>query len=226
MALHGITAGADGLEEARRTARVRGVEILGDAELILLLMGPGRGSSAGSCQALLSRAGGIRGISRASTRELALAAGVGEARALRVQAALELGRRAALIKADDGSPVRSSADVHARLAPRVAQLMHEVFMALGLDVRGRIVSEHRIAEGGLDECAVNPRDVFRPLLKCGACSCIVAHNHPSGDPAPSTQDRLLSVRMAEAGRLLGLRVLDHVIIASGGWYSFRDEGVI
>jgi DNA repair protein RadC len=83
-----------------------------------------------------------------------------------------------------------------------------------------------VAEGGLDECGVSPRDVFRPLLRTGACSCILAHNHPSGEPEPSSQDRLLTLRMAEAGRLLGLRVLDHVIIAAAGWYSFRDEGLI
>lgn len=215
---------AAALEDARRVARVRGVEGLGDAELLCLLLGQGPGFEPG--RALLGCIGGIRGLVGASARELAGAAGVGEARALRVLAALELGRRAASEAADDGSPVLSSADVHARLAPRIAPLACEVFMALGLDVRGRVLSEHRVAEGGLDECAVSPRDVFRALIKSGAASCIVAHNHPSGDPSPSTQDRLLSVRMAEAGRLLGLRVLDHVIVATGGWYSFRDEGLI
>lgn len=209
-------------EQVRSRARVRGLDGLGDAELVALIVGPGRDAG----ERLLRAAGGIRGLAGATVRELSRAPGVGEARALRVLAGIELGRRAATEAADDGAPIRSSADIHARLAPRIAPLSREVFVALGLDVRGRVHEELRVAEGGLDECVVSPRDVFRPLVRCGAATCIIAHNHPSGTPAPSAQDRLLTLRMVEAGRLLGLRVLDHVIVAADGWYSFRDEGII
>lgn len=210
------------IEQVRSRARVRGLDGLGDAELLALLVGPDLDAG----DRLLRAAGGVRGLADASVRELSRVPGVGGARALRVLAGIELGRRAATEAADDGAPVRSSADIHARLAPRIAPLAREVFVALGLDVRGRVREEVRVAEGGLDECVVSPRDVFRPLVRCGAASCIIAHNHPSGSPRPSAQDRLLTLRMVEAGRLLGLRVLDHVIVAAAGWYSFRDEGII
>jgi len=216
------TAGKGVWEQVLHRARIRGFDGLGDAELLALLVGPGRDAG----EHLLRSAGGIRGLADASVRELSRAPGVGEARALRVLAGIELGRRAAVEAADDGAPIRSSADIHARLAPRIAPLSREVFVALGLDVRGRVQEELRVAEGGLDECVVSPRDVFRPLVRCGAASCIIVHNHPSGTPRPSAQDRLLTLRMVEAGRLLGLRVLDHVIVAASGWYSFRDEGII
>ena len=209
-------------EQVVRRARVRGLDGLGDAELLALIVGPGRETG----ERLLRSAGGIRGLADSSVRELSRAPGVGEARALRVLAGIELGRRAATESADRDAPIRSSADIHARLAPRMAPLTREVFVALGLDVRGRIHRELRVAEGGLDECVVSPRDVFRPLVRCGAATCIIVHNHPSGTPQPSAQDRLLTLRMVEAGRLLGLRVLDHVIVAAEGWYSFRDEGII
>jgi DNA repair protein RadC len=206
--------------EHRTRARLDGMEGLSSRELLDLLLGAGAGGE------LLDRTGGIRGLATSSLRELEGATGVGEARAMRVLAAMELGRRALSATRDSSEPVRSSRDIHCRLAPRMAGLATETFVALGLDVRARIISLERVAMGGLDECPVRPRDVFRPLLKEGASSCILAHNHPSGEPIPSTQDRLLTLRMAEAGRILGLRVLDHVIVATGGWYSFRDAGVI
>jgi DNA repair protein RadC len=211
-----------GMQETRLKARTRGVEALGDLELLSLLLGceeePGR--------SLLRAAGGMRGLMRSSARQLASAGGVGEARVLRVVAALELGRRAASLGPGSADPIRSSADVHLRLAPLLAPLENEVFFVLGLDARGRVMLEQRVAEGGLTECPVQPRDVFRPLLRAGAVSCILVHNHPSGEPSPSTQDRLMTMRMAEAGRLIGLRVVDHMILASGGWYSFRDAGLL
>ena len=207
--------------EVQRRALIGGMGGLGDADLVALIAGPADGSPS-----LLGQAGGLRGLANASVGDLARIPGVGRRRALRVLAAVELGRRAAAIRADSEGPVRSSGQVHARLAPSLAPLDHEVFLVLGLDARGRVMGEHRVAEGGIDACSVTPREVFRPLLRGGAATCILAHNHPSGESLPSAQDRLLTVRMAEVGRIIGLRVLDHVIIASGGWYSFRDEGIL
>jgi DNA repair protein RadC len=202
------------------------VGALGDAELLSLLVtgdAQGRGGPGG---AILRLCGGLAGLVDATTRELVTIPGLGTARARRVLAAVELGRRVTCRAADTGLPLRSSTDVHALLAPRIAPLSREVFTVLALDVRARVLGEHRVAEGGLQECPVDPRDVFRPLVRQRAASCILAHNHPSGDPTPSVQDRMLTLRMAEAGRLLGVRVVDHVVVATGGWYSFRDEGVL
>jgi DNA repair protein RadC len=210
-----------------RRCIVDGPASLGDAELINLLIGQRDGARARSRGGdILDLCGGLRGLVESSVRELSSIPGVGEAMALRIMASMELGRRAATRAADRGEPIRGCCEVHSRLAPRLAPLNREVFMALALDVRGRLISEHCIAQGGMDECRVMPRDVFRPLLRCGAASCILAHNHPSGDPRPSTQDRYLTLRMAEAGRMLGIKVLDHVIVTEGRWYSFREEGVI
>ncbi len=195
-----------------------------DADLLDLVLATSAGPGLG--RAVLARCGGLRGLVGSSVRELATLPNVGRARALRVLASVELGRRVASRRIDTGQPLRSSADVHTLLAPGLAPLDREIFVALALDVRARLVQEHRIAQGAMEECTVVPRDVFRPLVRGRAATCILAHNHPSGDPSPSEHDRLLTMRMAEAGRMLGVRVIDHVIVASGGWYSFRDEGML
>jgi len=208
----------------RRRAQVKGVAGLGDGELVEILVGPLPGDAGG--ESLLRSVGGLPGLVDCSTEDITSACGVGEARALRVLAAMEIGRRAACAAAETGEPIRSSADVHARLACALAPLAHEVFVALGLDARGRVIGEHRISEGGLEECPVVPRTVFLPLTRSRAVRCILAHNHPSGDPILSAQDWMLTLRMVECGRVLCIGVLDHVIVASGGFYSFRDEGLI
>lgn len=201
---------------------------MSDSELLCALVGTGRSVLQGSSPAdlILQTCGGLRGLVDTSMRELSSLRGMGRVRALRVIAALELGRRVACRYPDPGRPLCSSSQVHEMFAARLAPMANEVFMALALDVRARVVGEFRIAEGSMEECPVSPREILRPLLRSRAASTILVHNHPSGDPSPSSQDRFFTMRMAEAGRVVGVRVVDHVIVAAGGWYSFRDDGML
>lgn len=119
-----------------------------------------------------------------------------------------------------------SADADRFLRPTLATLDHERLIALGLDCRGRCIREIVLAVGGLTGCALAPRDAFRRLLAEPIASFVLAHNHPSGDPAPSVEDATLTSRMAAAGALLGLPMLDHVIVAEAGYFSFADAGLL
>jgi len=207
---------------------LRGPGALGEVELIALIIGKGgRGRSVFESAAdLFSRSGGLRGFRSLSPHEMMRLPGVGKATAARLAASVEIGLRVTGSCPGPGSPIRSSRDVHGRVAPALASMDREIFLVLGLSSKNRIILEHRAAEGCLNECPVSPREVFGPLLRSPAAAAILVHNHPSGDPAPSSEDRLLTLRMCESGRLLGIRVLDHIIVGAGTYYSFRDDGAL
>jgi DNA repair protein RadC len=120
--------------------------------------------------------------------------------------------------------LRCSADVFALLGPGLARRTHERFLVVGLDARNRPASRHLVAQGSLATCVVHPREVFAPLVRRRAAAAILVHNHPSGDPAPSPEDERLTDRLVAAGSLLGIPVLDHLIVARLGYFSFRDAG--
>jgi len=125
--------------------------------------------------------------------------------------------------------IRSSRCVSSFLAAAVwkhGEPASEEFWVVILNAKNRILATSLVARGSLTECPISPREVFLPAMLSGASSVILIHNHPSGDPSPSSEDRLLTIRMCEAGRLLGIKVLDHVIWAGEKYYSFRDDGVI
>jgi DNA repair protein RadC len=119
--------------------------------------------------------------------------------------------------------VTCSADV-ARICSAITRWKREVFLVLALDTRKRLLGKRRIAIGTLDQCLVHPREVFKPLIAMSAASTILVHNHPSGDPGPSELDRSLTQRLREAGELLQLPVIDHVVVGKGGHYSFLASG--
>ncbi len=193
---------------------------LDDAGLLALVLGLPAGSP--TARRLLRRFGRLCELPSRSAREIAAVAGLGQARAQRLLAALELGLRATH-EFRPGDSVCSSRDVYRRLR-RLAVLRRETFWLVALDTRHRVLCEVRAAEGALAHCAVTPRDVFRPLLQEGAAAAIAVHNHPSGDPTPSPDDLALTERLVEAGRLLGVPLLDHVIIGAGTYRSLHDTG--
>jgi len=142
----------------------------------------------------------------------------------RLAAAMELGRRAL-----DGAgvlppPIAGGEDVYRYLAPKLAHLPCEVFYVLYLDSKGRLLFESEISRGTLSSSLVHPREVFAPALSRRAAAILVAHNHPSGDPQPSADDRTTTRRLQRAGRLLGIELLDHIVIGSGNFLSFLEEG--
>lgn len=172
---------------------------------------------------LLRHTGGLLGLSQASAVELCAIDGIGEALATRIVASFQLGRRALEAGLPSAAVVRGPEEVYNRLRGRLGALEQEVFMVLALDVRGRVIDEIEVARGTLAGVEVHPREVFRPLIRRSAFACVVAHNHPSGDPTPSAEDYQLSERLQAVGRLVGIELLDHVVIANGGYCSMADR---
>jgi DNA repair protein RadC len=196
-----------------------GAAALSDTELVALLLGTGcTGSGAPELAAdLLARQGGLAGLARSDLREPMKAA---------LGAALELGRRISRRRLREGDAIRSPEDVFRHFHPRLRHARQEHFFVLLLDGRHRVLGEQIVSLGTLTASLVHPREVFWPALRASAAALILAHNHPSGDPEPSPEDRTVTERLASAGELLGIPVLDHVVIAERGFRSLRDEGTL
>jgi DNA repair protein RadC len=210
-------------ERPRERLWNRGVQTIGDEELLAMILGTGvRARPAATVAAdLVNTAGGVVALSRASPRELALVTGVGTARATRVAAAFELGRRAITIE-QHRDVLAQADDVYRIVGPRVAGLQQEVFIALGVDIRNGLLDVVEVARGTVHGVEVHPREVFRPLVRMAAAGGVVVHNHPSGDPTPSADDIALTRRLRAAGDLLGIPIIDHVVIADGGFRSIAE----
>ena len=148
----------------------------------------------------------------------------GADRAVRWDAVVELARRALSAPPDRPEPFRSAADVFARYRYAVADCPVEVFAALLLDVKHRFLCEARVSTGILNGSLIHPREVFAPCVRERAASVILVHNHPSGDPSPSPEDREVTRRLRSAGEIVGIPVLDHVIIGASSFFSFREHG--
>jgi len=222
----------------RPRERILGAERLTDAELIALLLGSGTAdlSAVEMARKLLENAQSLSNLANSTARQIMEFArrsgikGLGEAKAARLCAAFDLGRRSFAREADErsqkGSPFRDSGSVFERFRARYMGARQEEFVVLLLDTKHRLQREVVISKGTLDASIVHPRDVFRVALEEAASAVIFIHNHPSGDPQPSNEDRRLTARLVEAGQLLGIRVLDHIIIGAQEYYSFADKGEI
>ncbi len=177
-------------------------------------------------RALLVRLGDLPEIAQASPEELQAVPGLGPAGAAVVAAALELGRRTARTAEGPRPLFGSAAAAAAWLIPRMAHLRKEHFVALLLDGKNRLIREVRISEGSLTASVVHPREAFLPAVRASAAGVIFAHNHPSGDPTPSAEDRAVTAQLREAGRLLGIAVLDHLVVGTGRYRSLAEEGLL
>jgi DNA repair protein RadC len=205
-----------------------GREALGDIELVTLLLGAGRGGDPARdiASRILKEQGGLLGLARCGPEELARTRGVGAAKAAALLAALEVGRRIATRRLERGAAIRSPEDVFEHFHSTLRLATQERFLALLLDGRHRVCGETVVSQGTLTASLVHPREVFRPALRAGAAALILVHNHPSGDPSPSQEDRGITERLVRAGALLGVSVLDHVIVADRGYCSLREEGML
>lgn len=194
-----------------------GPDALTDAELLAIMLRTGDGASGQSAldhaRALLNKFGSFEELERAGVGEICAIPGIGPAKAAAIKASLAIGRRLAAGKHELDEPVTSPVAVFKRLHAKIGNLNKETFWALLLDQRGRVIKEVRISEGSLTEALVHPREVFQPAVRECAARIIFAHNHPSGDPKPSPADIELNERLKKAGELLGIKVLDHVVIA-------------
>jgi DNA repair protein RadC len=204
------------------SARLRRVslDMMSDTEVLALLLG----DDAAMARALLAAHDGVRGVCRLGRGELAR--DLGDRRAARVVAAMELARRAAAQSLARAVPYRSSRDVIRAYGPRLLDAAEERVLAVLLDVKRRPVAERSLVWGSVGSAALMPRQVFTLAIREGASAVILVHNHPSGDPTPSAEDISFTRRLAHAGSLLEVELLDHVIVAREGSFSFLDAGLI
>lgn len=152
--------------------------------------------------------------------------GLTKPQALKIKAAIFLGREAVLAPIQRGDGFVCSRQVFRALAPRIGHLEQETFWALLLDQWNRVLREVHVSTGSINRCPVTPTEVFAPALREKAVGVIIAHNHPSGKPEPSPEDRALTERLQQAGELVGVRVLDHLVICTDSYVSFADRGWI
>jgi len=224
---HAMIDGTDGFDLPRERLERLGAECLTSAELIALILGAGRpGQSAVEvANQLLERAGGLVPLSRAGSRELSCQDGIGSARAARLAAAFQLGRR--VLAKPGHRPLLDGPDkVFELLGPSWRGLAQEVFVVIGLTARNTMISMTEVARGSALSVDVHPREVFRPLIRHGACAAVVAHNHPSGDPSPSPSDLALTDRLRQVGELVGVPLVDHVVIGDDRFSSIAETGWI
>lgn len=219
-------AGASDRDGPRERLFQRGPETLTDAELLALLLrtGGGRDSALATAERVLAEHAGLAGLARCDAHELVRCRGVGPAKAASIFAALEMARRVAGRRLPEGIPIRDPADVFRHFHPRLRDAQQERFLVLLLDGRHRLIREELVSYGTLTASLVHPREVFRPALRACAAAVILVHNHPSGDPTPSPEDREVTRRLARAGEILGVAVVDHVVVAERGYCSLREEG--
>jgi len=209
------------IEQIRERLASSGAASLADAELLALVLG--RGAPARAAAAALLGELSLAELAWATAGAIAPRPGIGASRAAAVAAAFELGRRASWSPPRRGERVLDPSRV-AELMRFAAHAERECFHVVLLDVRGRLLRAERVAEGSLTQCPVSPRDALRPAVREGAHGVIFVHNHPSGDPAPSPEDVDLTERLRAAAELVGVLARDHVIVASGGHFSFVAAG--
>ena len=215
-------------ERPRERLLQHGPQHLTDAELLGILLGKGtrERTAIDLGRNLLGRFETIQKLFSRSPSELMKIKGIGSAKAAILCAAFELVRRLQS-KGDSEKPTfKRSSDVVNYYQPLLRDLRKEVFKVLLLNRANRLIKEVPVSEGTLDGSVVHPRDVFHEALLEPAAGIILIHNHPSGNPAPSEEDLRLTRQLVEAGRLLGIKVYDHIILAGGSYRSFADEGLM
>ena len=203
-----------------------GVSILGDNELLALILGHGasRNGALELANAVLAAAGGLHGLARVTPDELRRVPGIGASRAAQLVAAVEAGRRTLVRPRRERPQILAAIDAAQVLLPEFGTRPVEQFGVLLLDTRHRVLRTTLLSVGTLDASIVHPREVFRAAASAGAAALILFHNHPSGDPAPSDDDVALTKRMVKAGELMGITVIDHIIVAENRFHSLRERG--
>ena len=205
-----------------------GADALGDNELVALVLGhgPAGANALETANRLLAVTGGIAGLTRVRRQQLRRVPGVGDVLASRLQAAVELGRRTLAVSPADRPRFASPKEIAYFLLPRFGAYPVERFGVMLLDTKLRLLGVELVSVGGIDFSTAHPRDVFRGPVMTGAAAIIVFHNHPSGDPTPSVDDVRLTRRLVDAGQVLGVDVLDHLVLADGRYYSMKENKVL
>lgn len=198
------------------------------AELLAILMRTGsrERSALGLAEELIKHFGGLRGAMQASVREMTRVKGIGEVKAIEIAAAVELGKRLAVITEGEKPMIRCPQDVSNLMMPELRDERQEHLKVLMMDTKNRVIKIVHITTGILDSSLVHPREVFREAIIANAASVIIVHNHPSGDPMPSSEDARVTTRLAAVGKEIGIEVLDHIILGHNRFVSLKDRGLL
>jgi len=216
-------------DRPREKLIAKGKNYLTDAELLAIVIGSGNRSESAvalSKRILASVNHSINNLSKLSIKQLTEFKGIGEAKAITIVAGLELGRRRRNENQKEALKIESSNDVYNFLFAEIGDLDHEEFWVLFLNNSNKIIQKKQISVGGKTGTLVDVRVVFKVALECGATAMVLAHNHPSGNLFPSESDKLLTQKIKEAGLNLDIKLLDHLIIAEKGYFSFADQSIL
>lgn len=216
-------------DRPREKLLLKGRHSLSDAELLAILIGSGnaRETAVDVARRLLNECGNdLQQLSRWNVADLKKIKGIGEAKAIMISAAFELGRRKKESPAGKPIKIAGSKEAVSIFQPLLGDLMHEEFWTLFLNRANRVITKDKISAGGMSGTVADPRMIFKAALDHKSASIILCHNHPSGNTQPSSADIQLTKNMVEAGKVLEINVLDHIIVTQNGFFSFADEGLI
>ena len=199
---------------------------LGDNELLALVLGSGsrERDALHLANRLLEQSGGLHGLTRCAAGDLRHVPGVGAARAAQILAAVELGRRTLVRAAAERPRLTTPRELASHLLPQYGAGVVEQFGIVMLDTKHRVIRIKIVSSGSLDSTVVHPREVFREATSASAAAIVLFHNHPSGDPTPSPDDLVLTTRMVNAGDIMGIDVVDHLILADQKYFSLVESG--
>lgn len=212
----------------RERLSTSGAQSLTDAELLAILLRTGTTTSTvlELATIVLTHFNGLRGLVQASIEELSSIRGMGPAKTAQIKAALELGKRVATNASVERVVIKTPEDVAGLVMEEMRHLDREHFRALFLNAKNQVIGQEVISIGTLNSSAVHPRELFKNAIKRSAAAIILIHNHPSGDPSPSREDVEVTRRVIEAGHIIGIEVLDHLIIGDNKFNSFKAKGLI
>ncbi|WP_456473916.1 RadC family protein [Candidatus Pyrohabitans sp.] len=214
-------------ERPRERLINHGSEALSSAELLAILLRTGtKDESVLNLASRILSEYSLKDLARASVGELKKIHGISDAKACQIAACFELARRVAVSSADERPVIKSSAEAFRVLQQRLSQRKVEAFAGLYMNSKNRVLRFAYISQGGMEASVVQPREVFRIALEEAATRVIVAHNHPSGDPEPSEEDIRITRALKNAGELIGIELLDHLVIGDGRYVSLRDRGYV
>ena len=216
-------------DKPREKLMLKGKVALSDAELLAILIGSGsRNESAVTlCKRILaSNENNLNQLGKQSIQQLLQFKGIGEAKAITIIAALELGKRRRLEEAKQFTQIKSSNDVFEHMQPLIGDLSNEEFWVLLLNNSNKIIQKIQLSKGGLTATLVDIRLLFKQALEHFATAIILVHNHPSGQLKPSEADKNITRKIADAGNVLEIKLLDHIIVTEHEYFSFADDGIL
>ncbi len=216
-------------DQPREKLMLKGKSVLSNAELIAILISSGNTELSAvelSKKILESVNHNLADLGKLNIRDLMKFKGIGEAKAISIIAALELGRRRKETDASEKTKITSSKDAYNYMYESLSDLPHEEFWVLYLNRANLVIKKERISIGGISGTVADVRMIFKMAVELLSCGIILVHNHPSGNKEASRADKQLTVKLKEAGKLLDVPVLDHLIFTDNGYFSFADEGLI